>query len=77
MRKSFVESMKLLNEVSKNNRAWYTRDVEVGDLGYTFKLLSVEWKREEERDQHMAQMQTQIYLRTKHLVSKSKKVNVI
>ncbi|KAK4707280.1 hypothetical protein R3W88_033127 [Solanum pinnatisectum] len=26
MRKSFAESMQLLDEVSKNNRAWYTRD---------------------------------------------------
>ncbi|KAH0712190.1 hypothetical protein KY289_008149 [Solanum tuberosum] len=28
MRKSFAESMQLLDEVSKNNRAWYTRDAE-------------------------------------------------
>ncbi|KAK4733818.1 hypothetical protein R3W88_008079 [Solanum pinnatisectum] len=33
MRKSFVESMHLLDKVSKNNRAWYTRDAEVGELG--------------------------------------------
>ncbi|XP_049358913.1 uncharacterized protein LOC125823612 [Solanum verrucosum] len=33
MRKSFSESMQLLDEVSKNNRAWYTRDAKVGELG--------------------------------------------
>ncbi|KAK4737325.1 hypothetical protein R3W88_001022 [Solanum pinnatisectum] len=33
MRKSLAKSMQLLDEVSKNNRAWYTRDAEVGELG--------------------------------------------
>ncbi|XP_049360826.1 uncharacterized protein LOC125825538 [Solanum verrucosum] len=37
MRKPFAESMQLLDEVSKNNKAWYTRDAEVGELGYTFE----------------------------------------
>lgn len=38
MRKPFSESMQLMDEVSKNNKAWYTRDAELGDLGYTFEL---------------------------------------
>ncbi|XP_015169534.1 uncharacterized protein [Solanum tuberosum] len=58
MRKPFSESMQLMDEVSKNNRAWYTRDAEVGDLGYTFELLAEQRKREEERDQDMAQVGT-------------------
>ncbi|KAH0716567.1 hypothetical protein KY290_012724 [Solanum tuberosum] len=74
MRKPFSESMQLMDEVSKNNRAWYTRDAEVGDLGYTFELLAEQRKREEERDQDMAHMRTQIDLHTKHIVSKSEKM---
>ncbi|XP_049392846.1 uncharacterized protein LOC125857197 [Solanum stenotomum] len=34
IRKPFSKSMQLMDEVSKNNRAWYTREVEVGDLGF-------------------------------------------
>ena len=30
--------MQPLDDVSKNNKAWYTRDAEVGELGYTFDL---------------------------------------
>uniref|UniRef100_M1DWF1 Uncharacterized protein n=1 Tax=Solanum tuberosum TaxID=4113 RepID=M1DWF1_SOLTU len=71
MRKPFSESMQLMDEVSKNNMAWYTRDVEVGDLGYTFELSAEQRKREEEKDQDMAHMRTQIDLLTKHTVSKS------
>ena len=50
MRKPFLETMKLMGEVSKNNKAWYTRDAEVGDLGFTFELSTKQRKREEERD---------------------------
>ncbi|XP_049364346.1 uncharacterized protein LOC125829127 [Solanum verrucosum] len=77
MRKSFAESIQLLDEVSKNNRAWYTRDAEVGELGYTFELSTKQRKREEERDQDKAHMRTQIDLLTKHIVAKSEKVNVV
>ncbi|KAH0706148.1 hypothetical protein KY289_011224 [Solanum tuberosum] len=38
MRKPFAKSMQLLDEVSKNNRAWYTRDAEAGELGYTIEV---------------------------------------
>uniref|UniRef100_M1DMN1 Integrase core domain containing protein n=1 Tax=Solanum tuberosum TaxID=4113 RepID=M1DMN1_SOLTU len=69
--------MQLLDEVSKNNRVWYTRDAEVGELGYTFELSPEQRKREEERDQDMAHMRTQIDLLTKHIVAKSEKVNVV
>ncbi|XP_049357121.1 uncharacterized protein LOC125821800 [Solanum verrucosum] len=71
MKKPFSESMQLLDKVSTNNRAWYTRDAEVGDLS------AEQRKREEERDQDMAHMRTQIDLLTKHIVSKSEKVNVV
>ncbi|KAH0633365.1 hypothetical protein KY284_036151 [Solanum tuberosum] len=77
MRKPFSESMQLMDEVSKNNRAWYTMDAEVGDPWYTYELSAEQRKREEERDQDMAYMWTQIDLLTKHIVSKSEKVNAL
>ncbi|XP_015161069.1 uncharacterized protein [Solanum tuberosum] len=69
--------MQLLDEVSKNNRGWYTRDAKVGDLGYTFELSAEQRKRKEERDQDMAHMRTEKDLLTKHIVPKSEKVNVM
>ncbi|XP_015166978.1 uncharacterized protein [Solanum tuberosum] len=77
MRKSFAESIQLLDEVSKNNRAWYTRDAEVGEFGYKFELSAEQRKKEEERDQDMAHMRTQIDLLTDHIVAKSEKVNAV
>uniref|UniRef100_M1DH23 Integrase core domain containing protein n=1 Tax=Solanum tuberosum TaxID=4113 RepID=M1DH23_SOLTU len=77
MRKPFSESMQLMDEVSKNNRAWYTRDAEVGDLGFTFKLSAKQMKREEEMDQDMTHMRTQIDLLTKHIIASFEKVNVV
>ncbi|KAH0661757.1 hypothetical protein KY284_026688 [Solanum tuberosum] len=77
MRKPFSESMQLMDEVSKNNRAWYTRDAEVGDLGFTFKLSAKQMKREEEMDQDMTHMRTQIDLLTKHIIATFEKVNVV
>ncbi|KAH0693012.1 hypothetical protein KY285_020109 [Solanum tuberosum] len=65
--------MQLLDEVSKNNRAWYTRDAEVGDLGYTYKLSAEQRKMEKERDQDMTHIRTQIDILMKHLISKSEK----
>ena len=50
--------MQLLDEASKNNRAWYTRDAEVGALRYIFELSAKRRKREEERDQEMKHMRT-------------------
>ncbi|KAH0706075.1 hypothetical protein KY285_010606 [Solanum tuberosum] len=70
MRKPFPESMQLMYEVSKNNRGWYTKDAEVGDLG----LSAEQRKREEENDHDMAHMRTQIDQLTKHTVSKSEKM---
>uniref|UniRef100_M1DJY3 Integrase core domain containing protein n=1 Tax=Solanum tuberosum TaxID=4113 RepID=M1DJY3_SOLTU len=77
MTKPFTESMQLMDEVSKNNRAWYTRDAEVGYLGFTFELSAEQRKREEERDQDMSHMRTQIDLLTKHIVASSEKVNAV
>ncbi|KAH0764807.1 hypothetical protein KY285_000678 [Solanum tuberosum] len=77
MRKPFSERMQLMDEVSKNNRAWYTRDAELGDLGCTFELSAEQRKREEERDQDMAHMRTQKDLLMNHIISMSEKVNVV
>ncbi|KAH0661284.1 hypothetical protein KY284_026215 [Solanum tuberosum] len=76
MRKPFSESMQLMDDVSKNNRAWYTRDAKVGDLGYKYELSAEQRKREEDRDRDIAHMRTQIDILTKQLVSKSEKVEI-
>ncbi|KAH0754569.1 hypothetical protein KY290_024839 [Solanum tuberosum] len=65
--------MQLMDEFSKNNRAWKTRDAEVGDLGFTFELSAEQKKREEERDQDMAHTTTQMDLLTKHIMTFSEK----
>ncbi|XP_049352076.1 uncharacterized protein LOC125816504 [Solanum verrucosum] len=77
MRKPFSESIQLMDKLSKNNRARYTWDTKVGDLGYTFELSVEQRKREEERDQDTAHMRTQIDLLTKHIFSKSEKISVV
>ncbi|KAH0730140.1 hypothetical protein KY285_001086 [Solanum tuberosum] len=56
MEKPFPEIMSIMDEVSKNNRVWHTRDAEVGDLRFTFELSAEQRKREEKRDQDMAHM---------------------
>ncbi|KAH0681536.1 hypothetical protein KY285_021933 [Solanum tuberosum] len=67
--KPFPEIIQLMDEVSKNNRAWHTRDAEVGDLGFTFDLSPEQKRREEERDHDMAHMRTQMDLLTKHIMA--------
>lgn len=75
MRKTFSESMQLLDEVSKNNKAWYFRDVKVGYFGYTFEIRLEQKKREEEIDQDITHIRTQIDLLMKRLVASSEKAN--
>lgn len=36
--KVFPDNMQLLDEVSKNNRTWSTRDAEAGELGYAYEM---------------------------------------
>ena len=64
MRNPFVDRMQLLDEISKNNRAWYTRDAEIGEFGYSYEMSVEQRKNEEERDQDMAHLSTQIDLLT-------------
>ncbi|KAH0735413.1 hypothetical protein KY285_011120 [Solanum tuberosum] len=69
MRKPFPEIVQLMDEVLKNNRAWDSRDAEVRDLGLTFELSAEQKMREEERDQDMAHMRTQMDLLMKHIMA--------
>uniref|UniRef100_M1DM53 Integrase core domain containing protein n=1 Tax=Solanum tuberosum TaxID=4113 RepID=M1DM53_SOLTU len=77
MRKPFAEIMQPMDQVAKNNRAWYTREAKVEDLGVTFGLSAEQRRREEERDQDMALMRTLIDLLTNHIMAGSEKVNVV
>ncbi|KAK4724114.1 hypothetical protein R3W88_026893 [Solanum pinnatisectum] len=73
MKKSFLEIMSMMDEVSKNKRAWHTRDAEVGDLRFTFELSDKQKKREEERDQDLAHIRTLMDFLTKHIMAGSEK----
>lgn len=50
MRNPFSKSMAKLDEVPKNNRAWYTRDVEIGELVNTYEMSAKQRQKLEERD---------------------------
>lgn len=68
MARTFQEATIILDQVSKNNWAWYTRDSD--STGFIFEI-SVEQKlREEEQDQDMAHIKTKLDLLTKRLLSR-------
>lgn len=67
MRKPFAESIHLLDVVSKNNKAWYTIDAEIGEIRYLYDMSVEQWKWEEERNQEMSHLRTRIDLLTKNL----------
>ncbi|KAK4729636.1 hypothetical protein R3W88_022624 [Solanum pinnatisectum] len=77
MRKPFADIMQLMDKVAKNNRACHTRDAEVEDLEVTFGLSAEQRRREEERDQDISHMQTQMDLLTKHIMASFEKVNAV
>ncbi|KAH0707898.1 hypothetical protein KY290_011723 [Solanum tuberosum] len=52
------EIPELMDEMTKNNRAWHTREAEVEDLGVTFELSVEQRRREAKRDQDMAHLRT-------------------
>ncbi|KAH0716673.1 hypothetical protein KY290_012935 [Solanum tuberosum] len=77
MTKPFLEIMVIMNEVSKNNRACHTIDVEVRYLRFTFELSVEKRKREEEWDQDMAHLKSQMDLIMKHLTTGQETVNAV
>ncbi|KAH0773617.1 hypothetical protein KY290_010754 [Solanum tuberosum] len=74
---NLIQIMVVMDEVSKNNRAWHITNAEVGELGFTFELSAEQRKREEEWDQYMAHIKTQMDILTKHLISVLENVNLV
>ncbi|WMV45666.1 hypothetical protein MTR67_039051 [Solanum verrucosum] len=76
MQQSFDIVSTLLNEMTKNNHAWYTRDDQVSPLN--FGMMKEQMEKNQERDENMAKMMTQMDLLTKYVMgSGSKSVNAV
>uniref|UniRef100_M1DZ77 Integrase core domain containing protein n=1 Tax=Solanum tuberosum TaxID=4113 RepID=M1DZ77_SOLTU len=62
--------------MTKTNRAWYTREDQVSPL--TFELTKEELEKDQERDQNMAKMMTQLDILAKNVMGAgAKSVNVV
>ncbi|WMV46246.1 hypothetical protein MTR67_039631 [Solanum verrucosum] len=76
MQQPFDVASTLLDEMTKINRAWYTREDQVSPLN--FGMTKEQLENNQEREENMAKMMTQMDLLTKHVMgSGSKTVNVI
>ncbi|PHT48550.1 Translocase of chloroplast 34, chloroplastic [Capsicum baccatum] len=75
---TFNEASGMLNRMTKQSRAWHTRDSEVASSTISIGMTVEQRRREEERDQDMAHIKTQMDLLTKHLLSgKTEKVKTV
>ncbi|XP_059277798.1 uncharacterized protein LOC132031977 [Lycium ferocissimum] len=79
MENSYAVMSALLDILTETNEAWHTREMEVDGGGPSKIVLSRETiKKEEERDETMAKLVTQMDLLTKHVLGGgSKRVNVV
>ena len=72
---TFQEASEMLDQMTKRSRAWHSRDSVVASPTISIGMTTKKYKKEEECDQEMAHLKTQIDLLTKHLLSvKTKKV---
>ncbi|PHT34449.1 hypothetical protein CQW23_26249 [Capsicum baccatum] len=75
---TFVQASNMLDRMTKQSRAWHTRDSEVASPTLSIGMSADQRRREEEREQDMAHMKTQLDLLTKHLLSgKTEKVKAV
>jgi hypothetical protein len=74
---TFGQASNMLDRMTKQSRAWHTRDSEVASPTLSIGMSADQRRREEERDQDMAHMKTQMDLLTKHLLGKTEKVKSI
>ncbi|XP_060177802.1 uncharacterized protein LOC132607737, partial [Lycium barbarum] len=79
MDNSYATVSELLDKLAETNEAWHTRYSEVGGGSSSKHVLTREMiKKEEERDESMAKLVTQMDLLTKHVMGGgSKKVNAV
>ena len=75
MSQTFEAASVLLDEMTRINRAWHTREDHVSPLNVGMTKEQLE--KNQERDEHMAKMMTQLDLLTKHVMNGGlKAVNV-
>ena len=74
---TFGQASNMLDRMTKQSRAWHTRDSEVASPTLSIGMSADQRRREEERDQDMAHMKTQMDLLTKHLLGRTEKVKSI
>uniref|UniRef100_M1DXZ1 Integrase core domain containing protein n=1 Tax=Solanum tuberosum TaxID=4113 RepID=M1DXZ1_SOLTU len=72
MRQTFDIASTLLDEMTKINRAWYTREDQVSPLN--LGLTNEQLKKNQERDENMAKIMIQMDLLTKHVMESGYKV---
>ncbi|PHT35853.1 hypothetical protein CQW23_23553 [Capsicum baccatum] len=78
MNLTFVQASNMLDRMTKQSRAWHTRDSEVASSTVSFGMTAEQRRRQEDRDQDMAHMKMQMDLLTKHLLSgKTEKVKAV
>ncbi|PHT48005.1 Sulfate transporter 1.3 [Capsicum baccatum] len=75
---TFIQASDMLDRMTKQSKAWHTRDSEVASSTISIGMTAEQRQREEERDQDMEHIKTQIDLLTKHLLSgKTEKVKAV
>ncbi|WMV29353.1 hypothetical protein MTR67_022738 [Solanum verrucosum] len=76
MRQPFDIASTLLDEMTKLNRAWYTREDQMSPLN--FGLTKEQMDKNKERDENMAKMMTQRDLLSKHVMGSGwKAINAV
>jgi len=76
MQQPYEVASQLLDGMTKINRAWYTREDQVSPL--TFRMTKEQIEKDQERDQNMAKMMTQLDILVKNVMGVgSRSVNVV
>jgi len=76
MKQPYDVASQLLDGMTKINRLWYTRERQVSPL--TFRMTKDRVEKDQERDQNMAKMMTQLDILAKNVMgSVMKNVNVV
>uniref|UniRef100_M1DKF9 Integrase core domain containing protein n=1 Tax=Solanum tuberosum TaxID=4113 RepID=M1DKF9_SOLTU len=76
MQQPYEVASKLLDGMTKINRAWYTHEDQESPL--TFRMTKEQIEKDQERDQNMAKMMTQLDLLSNNMMGSGlKSVNVV
>lgn len=67
MQEPYVIAYQILHDMNNINRAWYTHKDQVYPL--TYKLTKEQIEKDQERDQNMAKMITQLDILVKNIMS--------